>query len=127
MAEETIVVEADAKNFEKILQEKENALRESEKRYLTRLTKEAREAGLDMKEDELLAIGEKGILALIEQAKKAKPAEKAAVASTERAQGKGIVTDQTAEMYEPDWAKGPIICNRNEMYREWNYDYFRGG
>lgn len=129
MTEETTVMEADVKNFEKMLQEKEEKLKESEKRYLTRLAKEAMDAGVSMKEDELLSIGEKGIIALIEQVKRIKPAEKSEKKTEEKAQGKGIVTE-TQELYEPDWAKGPIKCmikeGRMEIWQDWDYDYFRG-
>ncbi len=61
MAEsEAIITEASVKEFEKQLSEKENALKLAEEKYLKRLVQEAREAGVEFKEEkELIEIGEK--------------------------------------------------------------------
>lgn len=123
------VVEANTEEFQKLLTEKETKIAEAEKKYLSRLAKEAKDAGVDMKEDDLLSIGEKGIIALIEQAKKIKPVEKADK-KEEKAQSKGIVIDQPVELYEPEWTKGPIMAiqkeGKLEIWQNWDYDYFRG-
>jgi uncharacterized protein (DUF342 family) len=124
MAEEVQITEASVREFETQLKLQEVKLKEAETKYLKRLVQEAKDAGVDSKEEELLSIGEKGIVMLTEQAKAMKSKLAEVSQKVEVKEMKGIVTTESSD-YEPIFALGPIKVVGNEMYREWKPNYFR--
>lgn len=127
MESKTKVVEASTEEFKKELSDREAKIQEAETKYLSRLVLEAKEAGVDVEEKELLEIGEKGITSLIAQAKDFKTESKKVEEKVEKPILKETKSEVNSEVEEfcPTYAIGPIKVQGNEMYREWNYNWFR--
>jgi methionine synthase II (cobalamin-independent) len=121
---ETEIVEASVDNFKKEISEKDARLKEAETKFLKRLVQEAKDAGVTYTEQDLLEIGEKGILKLIEQAKSFKKSLKEDSPKVEVKETKGQTMTETKE-YCPRYAVGPIKTQGHEMWREWNYASFK--
>jgi hypothetical protein len=121
---ETEIVEASVETFKKEMEAKDARLKESETKYLKRLCQEAKDAGVSYSEAELLEIGEKGIMKLVEQAKSFKKAVKEEAPKVEVKKTKGVTMSEIKE-HTPIYAIGPIKVNGHEMWREWNYDWFK--
>ena len=118
------ITEASVKEFDAQLNEKANALKIAEEKYLKRLVIEAKDAGVDFAEDnELIEIGEKGIMKLIEQAKKMKESKKVTEEATIK-ETRGEVATEVKE-YAPIWRSGAIKVQGNEMWSEWKEGYFQ--
>ena len=125
MAEDkAIITEASIKEFEEKLQSQEAAVKQAEQKFLLRLVAEAKDSGVDFKDEkELLESGEKGIMKLIEQAKKLKVStkveEKAEIKET-----RGEIATEVQE-HVPAWRQGNIKVQGNEMWSDWKEGYFR--
>lgn len=127
MESKTKVVEASTEEFKKELSDREAKIQEAETKYLSRLVLEAKEAGVDVEEKELLEIGEKGIVSLIAQAKSFKKVEKVEEKVEKPVLVKETKSEVSSEVKEfvPSYAIGPIKVNEHEMYREWDYTWFK--
>lgn len=121
---DTEIKEVSPEMFQKELSTRELKIKEAETKYLKRLVSEAKEAGVNIQESELLEIGEKGILKLIEQAKSFKKEAKEEV-KVEVKETRGQTQVEEASDFCPEYAKGPIKVQGNEMFREWNYAWFK--